>query len=383
MLRLAALAVLITVVGTAAAKQLEPIDVFPAGMNGVKLYRIPGMVVTQRGTVLAYCEARRHSSADWGEIEVHLRRSLDGGKSWLPATKIAHQGPRVASEHRTGPNSADQQTVNNPVAIVDVSSDRIVMLYCLNYSRCFQIESKDDGVTWSSPVEVTSTFEPLKAHQPWNVIATGPGHGITLANGRMIVPIWLAYGKPGAHHPSFAATIYSDDGGREWHAGQVAVDNRDPIGDPNESFAAVQSDGSVLLMARNVSSANRKVFTRSSDGATNWSPATFHPQLLEPICMASLIAVPDQPGTLIYCAPNTQGLDAQGHPKPRSSGPRRQLTIKVSRDDGQQWSEGPVIESGPSAYSDLALLNDGTLLCLYEGDHTIRCVRLAADQWNR
>ena len=62
----------------------EKADVFPPGINGIARHRIPGTVVTQRGTVLAYCEARRNDSSDWGEIEIHLRRSLDGGKTWHP-----------------------------------------------------------------------------------------------------------------------------------------------------------------------------------------------------------------------------------------------------------------------------------------------------------
>ncbi len=79
---------------------LEQTDVFTANTNGVSLYRIPGIVVTTQGTVLAYCEARRNSSADWGEIEVHLRRSLDGGKTWQPAQHIAHVGSRLEGNPR-------------------------------------------------------------------------------------------------------------------------------------------------------------------------------------------------------------------------------------------------------------------------------------------
>ncbi len=76
------------------------------------------------------------------------------------------------------------------------------------------MRSVDDGNSWSSPIEITSIFEPLRHKYDWNVIATGPGHGISLPNGRLVVPIWLAYGKPGAHAPSATATIYSDDSGK-------------------------------------------------------------------------------------------------------------------------------------------------------------------------
>ncbi len=365
------------------ADDLQAVDVFPAGMNGVTLYRIPGLVITKQGTVLAYCEARRNASADWGEIEVHLRRSLDGGAHWLPPAKIAHEGMRLEGNPAKAKGGEHEQTVNNPVAIVDPSSGRIVMLYCINYARCFQIESDDDGQSWSKPVEITDAFETFRKHRAWQVIATGPGHGISLPSGRMVVPVWLAYGKPGAHHPSFAATIYSDDGGRTWHAGEVAVDNHEPYGDPNESIAAVLTSGKVMLMSRNVSAPNRKLLTISDNGATGWSAPEFHPQLREPICMSSLISAPDIAGTLFYSGPDTEAIDGTGKPKPKSSGPRKNLTLKVSRDEGKSWSTGRTVEPGPSAYSDLAMRSDGTLLCLYEGHRTIRCVQLPKAWWDQ
>ena len=76
----------------AAEPLLEKVDVFPANTNGIARYRIPGIVVTPKGTVLAYSEARRNSSSDWGEIEIHLRRSTDGGKTWEAGKHIAHHG---------------------------------------------------------------------------------------------------------------------------------------------------------------------------------------------------------------------------------------------------------------------------------------------------
>lgn len=381
--RFVAFALLLVLCPNLIAADLHPVDVFPAGMNGVTLYRIPGMVVTKQGTLLAYCEARHNSAADWGEIEVHLRRSLDRGDSWLPAVKIAHEGVRLEGNPAKSKGGEHEQTVNNPVAMVIPSSGRIVMLYCINYARCFQIQSDDDGQSWTKPVEITAAFEPFRKQHNWRVIATGPGHGIMLRTGRLVVPVWLAYGKPGAHHPSFAATIYSDDGGQSWNAGEVAVDNHEPYGDPNESIAATLANGHVLLMSRNVSATNRKLLTTSGDGATGWSKPEFHPQLREPICMSSLISVPKIPGTLIYSGPDTEAVDDAGKPKPRAGGPRKNLTIKISRDDGESWSAGQTVAPGASAYSDLAIFDDGTLICLYEGDRTIRCVTLPKSWWDQ
>jgi sialidase-1 len=359
----------------AAEPHLEKIDVFPAGLNGVALYRIPGVVVTPRGTVLAYCEARRNSRADWGEIEVHLRRSTDGGKTWQPPQHIAHKGPRIEGNPRKAKGGEHEQTVNNPVAIVDRQTGAIEFLYCVNYARCFSIRSTDDGVTWSDPIEITATFEPFRKKYDWKVIATGPGHGLQLASGRLVVPIWLAYGKVGDHKPSAAATIYSDDYGRSWRAGDICLPNEGAFGDPNETMITTLSDGRVLLVSRSVSAANRKLITTSPNGATDWTTPVFHDQLWEPICMASVVAIPSQPGTLLFSNPHMLGLDADGKEIPAGRGQRKNLSIKLSRDDGRTWPINRTLEAGPSAYSDLAALPDGTILCLYERDQKIVAAR--------
>lgn len=366
-----------------AETSVDKIPVFPAGMNGVTLYRIPGVVVTTRGTVLAYCEARTNTRADWGEIEVHLRRSTDGGKSWQTPQRIAHRGPRIEGNPRNPQAGQREQTVNNPVAIVDRASGEIALLYCINYARCFSIRSADDGVTWSDPVEITATFEPFRNRYDWKVIATGPGHGIQLRSGRMVVPIWLAYGKTGDHAPSAAGTIFSDDAGRTWQAGEIAVPNEGEFGNPNETMLTELSDGRVMLISRSVSKPNRKLVTIGPDGASDWEPSHFHDQLWEPICMASVIAHPTQPGTLLFSNPHRLAIDKNGKEIPAGRGKRENLTIKLSRDDGRTWPQQRTLEAGPSAYSDLAVLPDGTVLCLYEGADTIVAARFGLDWLDR
>lgn len=354
---------------------LEKQTLFTAGEEGVTLYRIPGIVVTNRGTVLAYCEARRDSRADWGEIEVQLRRSTDGGKTWEPARHIAHHGPRIEGNPHKPNGGQHEQTVNNPVAIVDRVSGAIEFLYCVNYARCFSMRSTDDGVSWSEPVEITETFRPFAERYDWKVIATGPGHGIQLRSGRLVVPIWLAYGKLGDHKPSACGTIFSDDHGQTWQAGDIAVPNEGDFGNPNESIATELSDGRVLFVARNVSAANRKLLTTSPDGVGDWSQPVFHPELWEPICMASIVTHPAEPGTLIFSNPHTLARDAAGQERPGVSGKRENLTIKLSRDDGHSWPLSRTLEAGPSAYSDLAVLPDGTVLCFYEAGNELKLAR--------
>ena len=367
----------------AAEPLLEKTEVFPPGFNGITRYRIPGIVVTTEGTVLAYCEARKNDSSDWGEIEVHLRRSTDGGRTWLPSQHIAHKADRIEGNPRKATGGEKEQTVNNPVAIVDRETGAIEFLYCVNYARCFSMRSTDDGLTWTAPVEITSSFEPFRAKYDWKVIATGPGHGIQLKSGRLVVPIWLAYGAVGDHRPSAAATIYSDDHGKTWQAGDLCLPNEGDFGDPNETTITELSDGRVMLVSRSVSKANRKLVTTSPDGAKGWTTPVFHDQLWEPICMAGIVAHPSKPGTLIYSNPHTLNLEKDGTEVPAGSGKRENLSIKLSRDDGKTWPINKTLEPGKSAYSDLAVLPDGTVLCLYERADAITCARFNLEWINR
>ncbi len=370
---------LIAMHGAAADATLSKVSVFQSGTNDVALYRIPGIVVTPSGTVLAYCEARRSGKADFGEIEVHLRRSTDGGATWQDAKRIAHLGPRIEGNPRNPTEGRRQQTVNNPVAIVDRETGSVEFLYCVNYARCFSIRSIDDGLTWSAPIEITDSFEPFRSQYDWKVIATGPGHGVQMKSGRLVVPVWIAYSDVGAHHPSAAATIYSDDHGKTWHAGEIAVPNEAPYRNPNETMITNLSDGRVMLVTRSVSDAGRKLVTTSDDGATNWNKPVFHDSLWEPICMASIVAIPSSPGTLLFSCPSTLAFDKDGTLKVREHAKRQNLTIKQSRDDGKTWPISKALESGRSAYSDLAVMPDGTVLCLYEAGDQIVCARFSLD----
>jgi sialidase-1 len=369
---------------TAAEPGVEKIDLFKAGENGFELYRIPGMVVTTRGTVLAYCEARSDRRSDWGEIQVHLRRSADGGKTWEAPCQVAHLGMRHAVKSRRSGGVENEQTVNNPVAIVDQKTGTIHFLYCVNYARCLYMKSDDDGSTFSPPSEITQAFEPFRKACDWRVIATGPGHGLQLKNGRLAVPIWLAYGKEGDHFPSMSGTIYSDDHGKTWHAGEVALPNTAEWKNPNETALVELSDGRVMLNARTDSDANRRLVTVSPNGATDWTRPHFDPALVDPKCMGSLIRIPSggSRGRLVFCHPESLKYAADGQEVPGGRGPRKNLSIQISDDDGQTWGRPKTVEDAASAYSDLALLPDGTTLCFYERKDALTIARLSSGWMN-
>lgn len=354
----------------ARAAGLEQTDLFHAKTGGYALFRIPGVVVTAKGTVLAYCEARKSERGDWGHIDLVARRGPDGGKTWGAAFPL----PTVPGPHRKNPVAAAQKlggepgavTYNNPVMIADPAGP-VHLLFCVEYMRCFYSRSDDDGVTWSAPREITAAaFDPFRPEYPWQVLATGPGHGIRLKTGRLVVPVWLSTGTGGhAHRPSVAATVVSDDGGATWKRGDVAVPNTPDWVNPNEATVAELPDGRVVLNARSESKANRRLVTASADGATGWSRPAFDDALPEPVCCGSLLSLPGPRPLLVFSNPNT--LDrADGKAAPGGSRDRKNVSLRTSADGGRTWSAARAVEPGFSAYSDLAPARDGGVYLFYE-----------------
>lgn len=373
---LALLSVIITTTSLTAPAQAEPLfekqDIWTGGVGGYDIYRIPGLVVTAKGTVLAYCEARKGSRSDWGTIDIQLRRSTDGGRTFSePAIIAAVDGPKQKNPVALAQNLAqpNEVTYNNPVAFAQRNGE-VTILFCLEYMRCFVIRSADDGLTWTKPSEITAAFEPFRKQYDWKVLATGPAHGIELRTGRLVVPVWLSLGTGGhAHRPSVTATIYSDDQGRTWHAGDIAVPNTEKFALPNETVIVELADGRVMLNVRSESTEHRRIVVTSPDGATGWSAPKFDSALLEPICMASILRVSSPTvadrGRILFANPHN--LDrADGKLTDGKSRDRKNIALKLSYDEGLSWPVNKLLDAGPSAYSDLALLPDGTMLCLYE-----------------
>lgn len=334
------------------------------------LYHIPGIVVTAKGSVLAWCEARRRPSgvSDWDDIRILLRRSMDDGCTWdAPRSIVDVPGPKTKNPFALAMKNVDPNdvTYNNPVLIAD-KDGKVHMLFCLEYMRVFYQRSDDDGLSWSQPTEITSAFESFKKHYDWKVLATGPNHSIQLNTGRLVVPVWLSTGTGGnAHRPSVTATIYSDDYGKTWHAGEIAVPCTDDWINPNETVAIELSDGRVMMNVRNESKTHRRLITTSPDGATNWTTPQFDHSLLEPICMGGLVRYKhDGQSSILFSNPNNLEK-ANGETVPGKSRDRKNVSVQLSHDEGQTWTIKKTIESGPSAYSDLAVTQSGTILCFY------------------
>jgi sialidase-1 len=346
-------------------------DLFQVGDDpGYNIYHIPGIVMTARGSVLAWCEARKRpaGASDWDDVRILLRRSTDDGKTWSPPRSIADvPGPKKKNPSALRLKGVDPGTVtyHNPVLVAD-RDGTVHMLFCLEYMRCFYQRSEDDGLTWSAPTEITRTFESFKKDYAWVVLATGPNHSIQLRTGRLIVPVWLSTGTGGnAHRPSVTATIYSDDRGKTWMPGEIAVPCTEEWINPNETVAVEVTDGRVMLNARSESKAHRRLVTVSPDGATGWSTPRFDDALLEPICMGGIVRY-DHGGKNLILFSNPHNLGREnGGAEPGKGRDRMNLSVKASRDEGRTWEINRTIEPGPSTYSDIAVTRAGTILCFY------------------
>ncbi|HAX42662.1 MAG TPA: sialidase family protein [Bryobacteraceae bacterium] len=324
-----------------AAQQTAPVTLFEAGTHGYRGYRIPALVMSSKGTLLAFCAARKELG-DWADIDIAMRRSTDGGKTWSPMKIIADRAT---------------MTVDNPTPIVDRKTGAIHFVYQVNYAQLFYMRSDDDGLTFSEPVDITDAahdyrrgWAPEKSDSKygWSVIAPGPGHGIQLASGRLVVPVWLS--PHYRHRPSVTSTIYSDDHGKTWKAGAlIPQDTVDPLVNPSEHALLELADGRVMTNLRNEGKERRRGVSISPDGISGWAVPRRDEGLFEAVCMASLVRVGNR---FIYASP--------------AALPRNDLTVRVSLDEGRTWAHSRLLLAGPTGYSDMATGSDGAIYVLYE-----------------
>lgn len=314
-----------------------------------KSTRIPALVVTPKGTLLAFCEGRIGTASDWADMNLIMRRSTDGGQTW--------EAIKILDTQKGGP-------AGNPTPIVD-EKGIVHLLYQKDYAEAFYTYSDDDGISWKTSTNITHVFNQFKPEYDWKVLATGPGHGIQLKNGRLLAAVWLANSEKllprRSHHPSCVATIYSDDYGKTWNMGAIVADSSAAIRNPNESMAVQLADGTVLLSIRNADKIKRRAFSTSNDGIKGWTAVRFEEELFDPTCMASIIAVPTKnkqdKQAILFVNPDSRNIEKH---------PRQNLTAKLSYDGGHTWPVQKILNSGPSGYSDLAIGPDGTIYCLYE-----------------
>ncbi len=341
---------------------------FEAGTHGYFTYRIASLVATNKGTLLAFCSARKGRGGDWEPIDIVMRRSLDGGITWELQKLLVHN---------------DSLLSDNATPIVDYITGDVHLLYQMDYARCYYIKSSDEGATWTDPVDITGTIDSFKKVYPWVVQAPGPGHGIQLINGRLVVPFWLSDGgekykaskKYRAHRPSIVVSVFSDDHGKTWQAGDVAVPDNEVTVIPSETSCIQLADGRMLFNSRNESLNYRRLFTYSNDGATNWSTPKFADAFFEPICFGSMCRYSIKPfqseNRILFCNPDSRHDPwverTPSTPRSAKGRHRTNLTIRMSNDEGKTWPVSKLIDPGIAGYSDIAVAPDGHIHVFYEG----------------
>jgi len=329
---------------------------FRAGREGYASFRIPAVVRTAAGTLLAFCEGRVDSARDWGHIDIVVKRSTDGGQSWGPL--------KVAADNGTG-------LAGNPAPVV-LDTGRILLVHVRSAAsasedlilrgkvsdadgrRVWVQHSDDDGVTWSAPKDITAQVK--KAG--WRWYATTPGHAIQLGTGRVVVPAnhslpptGTDVGNEGKYNSGHC--LLSDDRGATWSIGYLD-ENTDGYVNVNETTAAELPDGRVYFNTRNDSpSPGNRADAHSEDGGRTLK-VPFRPQagLAGPVCEGSLLQLRD-PDVLIFSGPALPDG-------------RALMTIRASADGGRTWRPVHTADGLPAAYSDLVRIDASTVGLLYE-----------------
>ena len=324
--------------------------IFKSGSEGYNTFRIPSIITTDSGVVLAFAEGRKNSSSDSGDIDLVLKRSIDGGKTWGDLIIIRDDSTNVCG---------------NPSPVIDRKTGKIFLLSTWNRGddteseiinttsvdtrRVYVMNSIDEGLSWSKPIEITD-----KVKKPnWTWYATGPVHGIQIREGskkgRMIIPCDHIEANTKKY---YSHIIYSDDGGSSWSIGGTT-----PQDQVNECSVAEIGKGKLILNMRNYdrTQMNRKI-SISNDYGESWGDIYDDKALVEPICQASILRYSFK----------GYGRNDLLFINPADKNKRLNMTLRLSNDLGRTWKGEFLLHEGPSAYSDITKLRNGNVGCLFE-----------------
>lgn len=334
----------------------ETVTVFRSGEASYDTFRIPAIVAAADGTLLAFAEGRLDSPADAGDVDLVLKRSDDGGRTWGELEVIGADGANF---------------VGNPSPVVDQESGRVVLLAIhkdgrddeleiltgsgVDSSRVWLLASDDDGETWGEPEDITAE---VKAPE-WRWYAVGPGHAIQLRNGRHAGRLVVAANHSHATRGYGDHALISDDGGLTWELGADDTPN-DAVHAPDENAAAELPDGNIVFSSRNQDEGAdwHRLRTTSADGGESFTaPYAKQVGLTVPVVQGSLLWAGGDDGRLLFSAPSDRSE-------------RIDLVIRSSSDAGMTWSEGTPITTGPAGYSDLIELTSNRIGVLHEAGET-------------
>lgn len=348
--------------------QTDHVVVFRSGESGYHTFRIPAIIRADNGDLLAFCEGRKNGSGDFGNIDIVMRRSADGGKQWGELHVVAEFNDLQAG---------------NPAPIIDLLNPdhpgRVWLFY--NTGNCTEQQmrermglketwyrvSDDHGINWLPPVNITTQVHKHSGNSSlpgdWRSYANTPGHALQIMNGpfkgRLVIAANHSSGPPlGRFRDYRAHAFFSDDFGRSF---QLSPDVEYP--GSNESMAAELGNGGILLNSRNQSGDQKfRLISRSRDAGRSWDTTYLEKNLIDPVNQGSVL-------TLGYAGKNA--IIAHSHAQ--DSTRRNNLMLHISRDDGRSWKPYLVIDQAPegaskdyTAYSDLVVIQTNRLGVLYE-----------------
>jgi sialidase-1 len=345
------------------------IAVRKAGDEGVNSFRIPGIVSTEKGTLIAVYDIRYNNSGDLpGNIDVGMSRSADGGNTWEPMKIIMDMG---APHENNG--------IGDPAVLFDPITKKIWVAALWskgNHSIAGSLpglspdstgqfvvtSSSDDGLSWSAPDNITTQVK----NPAWRIFFQGPGTGIAMKDGKLVfaAQYWNESKIP------FSTIIYSNDHGSTWN-GKISG----PKSNTTESQVVETAAGTLQLNMRDNRGGFRSVATTNNMGITWTEHSSSFSALPDPVCMGSLIKATIKTGgslkeVLFFSNPNT------------SSG-RYNITIKASLDMGQTWlpANQLLIDERPCfGYSSLTKVDDNTIGILYEGSKELYFVTIPINE---
>ena len=358
--------VLLVKQGTPGSAKRIGVAIRKAGDDSVNSYRIPGIVQTDRGTLIAVYDIRYTDSRDLpGDIDVGMSRSTDNGKTWEPMKKIMDMGEPHKNNGIGDPAILfDPATKKIFVAALWSKGNRSIAgsLPGLSPDTTGQfvlVSSSDDGLTWSAPKSIT----PQVKNPAWHLFFNGPGSGIAMQDGKLVFPAqyWNEAKVP------YSTIIYSDDHGNTWK-GKIAG----PKSNTTESQVVETTPGTLMLNMRDNRGSFRSVATTNNMGASWTEHSTSYNALPDPVCM----------GSLIKAKVNVKGAmkDVLFFSNPNTSSGRYKITIKASLDLGQTWlpaNQVLIDERQCYGYSSLTKIDDNTIGLLYEGTKDLYFVKVA------
>jgi len=345
---LAAMGIYVTAQAADVSTGLSLNDVFISGQNGYHAYRIPALLVTKEGTLLAFCEGRKTSISDQGDLDLLLKRSEDGGKSW--------SGQKIVYEE----GGDEKITIGNPCPVEDQDTGTIWLPFCRDNSDVLITYSEDDGKTWAKPKEITKDVK----LNDWGWYATGPGVGIQIRRGkhkgRLVIPCDHQE-KVKGKWAMFSHVFYSDDHGKNWKlGGTIALDTDEcQVVELNKGALMINMRNNWSITDEQKEKGDKRAIAYSYDGGATWSDLSFDPVLIEPICQASFLR---------YTWPE-EGKNRLLFSNPASKNKRIRMTVRLSYDEGKTWPVSKTIYEGSSAYSCLTVLPDKSIGLLFERDN--------------